>query len=189
MTHQAKFCVERPRKVGAKYTQKDLGKDEYIEEIQLTYESKRDRWNGYDPSSYKFVVDEWEHMNEEQQKKKAQEMEEKLQNGTLDQADSDSDSDDDPDIERNADEGQFANKDPRVRTTIRNLRIREDTAKYLRNLDPTSAPYDGKSRTMKENPNPSLPENLQAFKGDNFVKVTGDYVKMMNQENFMSEAA
>jgi len=36
-----------------------------------------------------------------------------------------------------------------------NLRIREDTAKYLRNLDPNSAPYDPKSRSMKENPNPN----------------------------------
>jgi hypothetical protein len=36
------------------------------------------------------------------------------------------------------------------------LRIREDTAKYLRNLDPNSAPYDPKSRSMKANPNPNL---------------------------------
>jgi len=39
------------------------------------------------------------------------------------------------------------------------MRIREDTAKYLRNLDPNSAAYDGKSRTMKENPNPDAPED------------------------------
>ncbi len=31
--------------------------------------------------------------------------------------------------------------DPKTRTNIRNLRIREDTAKYLRNLDPNSAEY------------------------------------------------
>ncbi len=54
----------------------------------------------------------------------------------------------------------YANKDPKIRTTTRNLRIREDTAKYLRNLDPNSAPYDGKSRSMKENPyDYSIPEN------------------------------
>jgi pre-mRNA-processing factor SLU7 len=39
-----------------------------------------------------------------------------------------------------------------------NLRIREDTAKYLRNLDPNSAPYDPKSRSMKTNPNPNIAE-------------------------------
>jgi pre-mRNA-processing factor SLU7 len=37
------------------------------------------------------------------------------------------------------------------------LRIREDTAKYLLNLDPNSAAYSGKSRTMNDNPNPDLP--------------------------------
>ena len=46
-----------------------------------------------------------------------------------------------------------------MRTDVRNLRQREDVAKYLRNLDPNSAPYDGKARIMKENPNPDLPES------------------------------
>jgi pre-mRNA-processing factor SLU7 len=45
-------------------------------------------------------------------------------------------------------------EDPRKRTITRELRIREDTAKYLLNLDPNSATYSGKSRTMSENPNP-----------------------------------
>ena len=74
--------------------------------------------------------------------------------------DSDSDSDD-PDKEKGDVEGseRFQSQDPRVKTTIQNLRIREDTAKYLRNLDPNSAPYDGKSRSMKENPNPMVPVN------------------------------
>ena len=75
-----------------------------------------------------------------------------------------------------------------MRTTIRNLRIREDTAKYLRNLDPTSAVYDGKSRMMRENPNPHLPEAMQAFKGDNHAKFSGDFMQLMNQEGFMIEA-
>ena len=38
------------------------------------------------------------------------------------------------------------------RITVRNLRIREDTAKYLRNLDPNSAFYDPKTRSMRDNP-------------------------------------
>jgi pre-mRNA-processing factor SLU7 len=78
--------------------------------------------------------------------------------------------------------------DPRQRTAIRNLRIREDTAKYLRNLDPNSAPYSGKSRTMNENPNPDVPAHLQLFKGDNSAKFSGDFVKYLNQEAFTLEA-
>jgi pre-mRNA-processing factor SLU7 len=37
--------------------------------------------------------------------------------------------------------------------SILNLKIKKDTAKYLRNICPNSAPYDPKSRFMKENPN------------------------------------
>ncbi len=42
--------------------------------------------------------------------------------------------------------------DPKTRFTVRNLRLREDTAKYLFNLDLQSAHYDPKTRTLKTNP-------------------------------------
>ena len=55
----------------------------------------------------------------------------------------------------------YGKVEKRVRTTgggatgsVRNLRIREDTAKYLLNLDPSSAHYDPKSRSMREDPQP-----------------------------------
>jgi pre-mRNA-processing factor SLU7 len=61
-----------------------------------------------------------------------------------------------------------------MKVTARNLRIREDTPKYLRNLDLDSAHYDPKSRSMRANPFPNEnPENLP-FAGDNFVRATGD---------------
>jgi pre-mRNA-processing factor SLU7 len=83
---------------------------------------------------------------------------------------------------------EIADTDPRKRTMVRNLRIREDTAKYLRNLDPNSAPYSGKSRTMNENPNPDLPNEKNLFKGDNMAKFSGDFLKYLNQEAFTLEA-
>eukprot|EP01063_Lacrimia_lanifica_P016324 TRINITY_DN22928_c0_g1_i1.p1 TRINITY_DN22928_c0_g1~~TRINITY_DN22928_c0_g1_i1.p1 ORF type:complete len:493 (+),score=210.64 TRINITY_DN22928_c0_g1_i1:69-1547(+) len=48
MTHKKKDCLERPRKVGAKYTGKDIKADEIITEVSLNYAAKRDRWNGVD---------------------------------------------------------------------------------------------------------------------------------------------
>lgn len=48
--------------------------------------------------------------------------------------------------------GQSVDMDSRTRITVRNLRIREDTAKYLHNLNENSAYYDPKSRAMHENP-------------------------------------
>lgn len=62
----------------------------------------------------------------------------------------------------------------------RDLRIREDTAKYLRNLDPNSAVYSGKYRTMNENPNPDTPAEKSSFKGDNMAKFSGDFLKYLN---------
>jgi pre-mRNA-processing factor SLU7 len=48
--------------------------------------------------------------------------------------------------------GQSVDMDSRTRITVRNLRIREDTAKYLYSLDPNGPYYDPKSRSMRENP-------------------------------------
>lgn len=65
-----------------------------------------------------------------------------------------------------------------MKVTARNLRIREDTPKYLRNLALNSAHYDPKSRSMRANPFPDEnPENL-AFAGDNFVRYSGDAVAL-----------
>ena len=41
---------------------------------------------------------------------------------------------------------------------------------------------------MKENPNPDLPEDQQLFKGDNFIKFSGDALCVMQQEVFMAQA-
>jgi pre-mRNA-processing factor SLU7 len=65
-----------------------------------------------------------------------------------------------------------------MKTTVRNLRIREDTPKYLYNLDLDSAHYDPKSHSMRMNPLPNEnPEDLQ-YAGDNFVRHTGDALKL-----------
>ena len=55
-------------------------------------------------------------------------------------------------------------------------------------MDPNSAHYEPKSRTMKDNPNPDLPESQMTFKGDNAVKLSGDALKAMQQEAFMIKA-
>lgn len=47
LTHGKKECVERPRKRGAKFTNSDFKPDEFLHEVALSYEGKRDIWNGY----------------------------------------------------------------------------------------------------------------------------------------------
>ena len=82
--------------------------------------------------------------------------------------DSDSDYDSDEDDDEEDDTKDFIEKDEnavdfqarlarqggvggaQMKVTARNLRIREDTPKYLRNLDLSSAFYDPKSRSMRQ---------------------------------------
>ncbi|XP_004301095.1 PREDICTED: pre-mRNA-splicing factor SLU7-A-like [Fragaria vesca subsp. vesca] len=187
MKHDAKSCIERPRKVGAKWNDKHIAPDEIVETLgHLTYDEKRDRWDGYNPSSYAHVLKRYELQQEARKKYLKEERIKKLE-------DQDVHHDDDMRVdEAKVDESKqtdFAKVEKRVRTagggstgTVRNLRIREDTAKYLRNLDVNSAHYDPKSRSMRENPNPDADPNEQFYAGDNVWRNTGQALDF-NQMN------
>ncbi|KAL2523824.1 Pre-mRNA-splicing factor SLU7-A [Abeliophyllum distichum] len=56
MTHNAKTCMERPRKLGAKWTGKSIGPDQKVETSELDYNGKRDCWNGYDAALNRHVI-------------------------------------------------------------------------------------------------------------------------------------
>nr|KAJ0218093.1 hypothetical protein LSAT_V11C300118980 [Lactuca sativa] len=60
--------MERPRKLGAKWTSKNLAPDEKIETFELDYDGKRDRWNGYDATSYAHVIERYEACDEARNK-------------------------------------------------------------------------------------------------------------------------
>jgi len=72
----------------------------------------------------------------------------------------DEDQDDEKYVEQMDMPGQKVDTNRRI--TSRNLRIREDPAKYIVNLDPDSGYYDPKSRSLRENPNPNMnPEEVR----------------------------
>ena len=61
MTHKKKDCLERPRKVGAKFSGSNFAPDERIlPKLSLTFDGKRDRWNGYDNFAHTEVT--YEHI-------------------------------------------------------------------------------------------------------------------------------
>ncbi|KAL9982859.1 hypothetical protein ACROYT_G004968 [Oculina patagonica] len=82
---------------------------------------------------------------------KAEKLEEELAEGKKPEVMDEPDSEDE---DKYADRADMPGQkfDTKRRTTVRNLRIREDTAKYLHNLDPNSAYYDPKTRSMRDNP-------------------------------------
>ncbi|WVQ73201.1 pre-mRNA-splicing factor SLU7 [Cryptococcus sp. DSM 104548] len=206
MTHKKKDCVERPRKRGAKFTNKDIAADEVVQSFSADYDSKRDRWNGYDPATYKHVVDEYEATEEMRKKYREEEIDKQTSTDMAavkklakkekeekagDDDDFGSSDDDDEDDDKYADAAdQVGQKlDTKTRITVRNLRIREDTAKYLINLDENSAYYDPKTRSMRDAPVQNMnPEDMK-FAGDNFQRFSGDAAKMQKLELFAWQAS
>lgn len=132
ITHKTKECLSRPRAKGAKWTGLDIQADEVIQDVNLGWDAKRDRWNGYDPKEYKAVIEEYAQLEELRAKSAANEAAEEEEAGADDGA-------------KYAEESDMGRHQS---TSTRQLRIREDTAKYLLNLDLDSAKYDPKTRSM-----------------------------------------
>lgn len=123
MTHKKKDCMERPRKVGAKFNQDNLQADDVVSNPHMSWDSKRDRWNGYDADDFKSVINEHQ-MTEELQKK--------LKGDTVEETD----------LEK------AAAVEEAIRKSTRTLRLREDTAVYLKDLNSETV-YNPGSRTFR----------------------------------------
>uniref|UniRef100_A0A8D8QMQ7 Pre-mRNA-splicing factor SLU7 n=1 Tax=Cacopsylla melanoneura TaxID=428564 RepID=A0A8D8QMQ7_9HEMI len=188
LTHKKKDCLERPRKVLAKYSNAQIACDEFVQPNLLQdYDSKRDRWAGYDPSNHKAIVEHYQKIEEAKRELRA----DKLDAGEHSGGDEDKD-DEEEDEDKYVDEVDMPGTkvDSKQRITVRNLRIREDTAKYLRNLDPNSAYYDPKTRSMRDNPyemTVANPEEVD-YAGENFVRFSGDTRKHATAQLFAWEA-
>eukprot|EP00095_Tigriopus_kingsejongensis_P000600 maker-scaffold95_size379157-snap-gene-2.35 protein:Tk00600 transcript:maker-scaffold95_size379157-snap-gene-2.35-mRNA-1 annotation:"pre-mrna-splicing factor slu7-like" len=189
VTHKKRDCLERPRKIGAKFTGANLAPDEFVPSgLRLDFDGKRDRWHGYDNVDYKEVVQEFSKIEDLKKELKKEKLTEGLGNPEEDDGAPSSDEDEDKYVDKMDMPGTKV--DAAERYTVRNLRIREDTAKYLRNLDPNSAHYDPKTRSMRKNPYESTgkTEVEVDYAGDNFVRISGDTVGHAKSQLFAWEA-
>lgn len=195
MTHKTKECLSRPRKQGAKWSGKDIQADEIVQDVKLGWDAKRDRWNGYDAREYSAVVKEYEEL-EALGKAAAATSDHPKQDAD---ADADEAGGDNPETEsaKYAEETDMGRNQP---TSTRNLRIREDTAKYLLNLDLDSAKYDPKTRSMAEAgtgtaPTPPTTTNQTSSSSiasalladENFTRTSGDAAEFEKAQRYAWE--
>lgn len=85
----------------------------------------------------------------------------------------------DTDSEAERDEDKYA--DRVISGASKTIRVREDTAKYLLNLDADSAHYDAKTRSMRDAPTAD-------FVGENFVRQTGEAQQVQEMAVFAWDA-
>mmetsp|Transcript_14803 Transcript_14803/g.40902 ORF Transcript_14803/g.40902 Transcript_14803/m.40902 type:complete len:611 (-) Transcript_14803:1830-3662(-) len=181
------------------------GQSTLTEGMTETYDSKRDAYHGYDNESHNTKLaarfQEREAIRKrfrDQLKTKSDGNEDDNDNNNNNGDDDDNNADDGDDeyVQRDEDDKVITTRLARqggvggaqMKVTARNLRIREDTAKYLRNLDPNSAYYDPKSRSMRDNPNPEIAAEESQFAGDNFARISGDAVQLADTQLFAWDA-
>lgn len=177
VTHRTKECLSRPRAKGAKWTGKDIQADELVQDVKMGWDAKRDRWNGYDPAEYATVVREYEELESRKKALKGDGEDKKLVEGL-----------DEDDEEDNAGDAKYEAETDMGRkqaTSTRNLRLREDTAKYLLNLDLDSAKYDPKTRSMVAVPQGNDNSGLLAEEG--FMRTSGDAAEFEKAQKYAWE--
>lgn len=168
MTHKRKDCVERPRKIGAKFSGQNFQGDERMTDLDFSYEARHDRWNGFNPETYMELVKEF---NVTTQKAE----ENNLEKGT----------DINEGFKRKMMNRMYldAASDPKTKTSM-GLRQDGDVPKYLMNLDDDAPAYDPKSRAMNGNPNAKNQDGEPMFMGDLQERHTGNALELKAQDRF-----
>ena len=191
MGHTRKFCFERPRKIPAKVSGVVIAPDDpVLPDLKFDYDGKRDRWNGFQPQMYESVIENYKKLEEAKKVIKESKLKDELATGNAEtEKIADSDSEEEEKYAEHLDM-PGTKVDSKQRITVRNLRIREDTAKYLRNLDPDSAYYDPKTRSMRGNPYANTAKNPAdlPYAGENFLRDTGDTLKVSHVQLFAWQA-
>ncbi|TLS22071.1 uncharacterized protein PpBr36_09398 [Pyricularia pennisetigena] len=170
MTHKVKDCLSRPRAKGAKWTGRDIKADELVQEVRMGWDAKRDRWNGYDAREYQAVVEDYNKMEElrkEMQAKAAAESGKAIEDG-----------------DHYAETSDMSKHQP---TSTRQLRLREDTAKYLLNLDLDSAKYDPKTRTIVD-AGATNDKTAELYAEQGFLRQSGDAAEFEKAQRYAWEA-
>ena len=182
LTHKTKECLSRPRSKGARWTGKDIQADELVQDVQLGWDAKRDRWNGYDAEQYRNVTEEWEELENLKKRLKGEGVQSEEQKLLTEDGGQRAGGEEE--------EAKYAEESDMGRqqsTATRNLRIREDTAKYLLNLDLDSAKYDPKTRSMVDM-GAQADQAAALVAEDNFMRASGDAAEFERAQKYAWES-
>lgn len=180
VTHKTKDCLSRPRAKGARWTGKDIQADEVVQDVELGWDAKRDRWNGYDATEYRAVIEEYEELETMKKKVKGSQADGQRMAGE----------DGEDATAGEVEEARYAEESDMGRqqsTATRNLRLREDTAKYLLNLDLDSAKYDPKTRSMVDM-GAQADQAAALVAEDNFMRASGDAAAFEGAQKYAWES-
>lgn len=184
MGHKKKDCLERPRKVGAKFSGKDIQADRVAQEGRQGYEAKRDIYQTYDPKQYKEVVEEYNLIEEARRQM--------IQATTVGGADGEN-GDKGPEnggAKNEYEEGfKYAEESElgRDKSIKQSMRLREDTAKYLLNLDSDSAKYNPKKRALVD-AGAINDKSAALFAEESFLRASGDAAEFERAQRYAWEA-
>lgn len=181
MTHKTKECLSRPRAKGARWTGKDIQADEVVQDVELGWDAKRDRWNGYDAQEYQNVIEEYEELEKLKKKMKGAATVDERKLVAEDGEDGRRSEQEEAKYDEETDMGRQQS------TATRNLRLREDTAKYLLNLDLDSAKYDPKTRSMVDM-GAQADQASALVAEDNFMRASGDVVEFEKAQKYAWES-
>jgi len=185
MGHKKKDCLERPRKIGAKFSGRDIQADRVAQEARAGYEAKRDIYQTYDPKQYMEVVEEY-NMMEEARRKMLQSKDGGGGGGERDPDKPDAQKEGGGEYEagfKYADESEIG----RDRSIKQSIRIREDTAKYLLNLDSDSAKYNPKKRALVD-AGAINDKSAALFAEESFLRASGEAAEFERAQRYAWEA-
>lgn len=181
MTHKTKECLSRPRAKGARWTGSDIQADEVVQDVELGWDAKRDRWNGYDTKEYRNVVEEYDELEILKKRAKGGDVTDK-DRGRIPEGDEAIQGE----MQEEAKYAEESDMGRQQSTATRNLRIREDTAKYLLNLDLDSAKYDPKTRSMVDM-GAQADQAAALVAEDNFMRASGDAAEFERAQKYAWE--
>ncbi|KAK5651294.1 hypothetical protein OQA88_12638 [Cercophora sp. LCS_1] len=178
--HQKKDCLERPRKIGAKWSGRDIQADRAVHEVKQGYEAKRDVYQTYDPKQYQEVVEEYNMVEEARR----QLVEAKTEgNGEAKDENGEGARNEYEEGFKYAEESEMG----RDKSIKQSMRIREDTAKYLLNLDSDSAKYNPKKRALVD-AGAIADKSAALFAEESFLRASGEAAEFEKAQRYAWEA-